>query len=78
MLEKELETYRRELPNLLTQAGKYALVKEDKVVSTWGTYEDALQEGYRLFDLSPFLVKQIQAAEVAHLITRHVEPVCQS
>ncbi len=77
-LEKELETYRRELPGLLSHAGKFALVRGEKVISVWGTYEDALQEGYRLFALDPFMVQQIQPAEVVHHVTRPVDPVCPS
>jgi hypothetical protein len=34
------------------------------------TYADALSEGYKLFKLEPFLVKQIQAVETAHFIAR--------
>jgi len=77
-LERELETYKRELPNLLDRVGKFALVRGDELVSVWETYDDALQEGYRLFGLEPFLVKQIQLAEFVHHITRAIMPICQS
>ncbi len=77
-LETELATYRRELPNLLDKAGKFVLIHGNDVVSTWETYQDAIQEGYRLFQLKPFLVKQIQQVESIHYITRSVLPVCQS
>ena len=77
-LEKELETYKKELSNLLQHAGKFALVHDDKVASIWETYQDALQEGYRVFGLEPFLVKQIQAVETIHHITRDIQPLCQS
>jgi hypothetical protein len=77
-LEKELETYRRELPNLLSRSGKFALVHGNAVVSTWDSYQDAIQEGYRLFGLKPFLVKQIMATEQVYHFTRAVEPVCRS
>jgi hypothetical protein len=60
-LERELETYKKALPTLLDKQGKYVLIKGDAVAGVWGTYEDAIQEGYRLFKLEPFLVKQIQA-----------------
>ena len=77
-LEKELETYKKELPNLLPRAGKYALIQGDKVSGIWETYPDALQEGYRIFGLKPFLVKQIQAVDFIHHMTRDVRPLCQS
>jgi hypothetical protein len=77
-LEVELATYHRELPALLPHAGKYALVHQDQISGLWATYSDALQEGYRLFGLDPFLVKKVQAAEAVHRFTRGVEPVCRS
>ena len=69
-LEKELETYREKLPSLLLQEGKFALIHGDEVTGTFDTYADALAEGYKLFKLEPFLVKQIQAVEQAHFIAR--------
>jgi hypothetical protein len=69
-LEKELQTYRDKLTSLLSEEGKFALVHEDTVIGTFDTYADALAEGYKLFRLEPFLVKQIQAVEQAHFIAR--------
>lgn len=69
-LEKELETYRDRLPSLLAEEGKFALIRGGEVVGTFDTYADALTEGYKLFKLDPFLVKQIQAVEQAHFIAR--------
>jgi len=42
---RDLETYRRQLPRLLQEghAGRYALIKDDQVVSIWDTVGDALQ-----------------------------------
>lgn len=77
-LEQELATFERELPRLLDRAGKFVLIKGEDVVSTWETYRDAIQEGYRLFLLEPFLVKKIQAHEVPHLFTRDIKPICRS
>ena len=69
-LEKELETYRQKLPAMLLEEGKFALIHGDQVVGTFDTYADALGEGYKLFKLDPFLVKQIQVVEQAHFIAR--------
>lgn len=77
-LEQELATFKRELPQLLNRSGRYVIIKGDKVLSTWDTYADALQEGYRLFLLEPFFVKKIQAVEPVHHFTRDVKPSCQS
>jgi hypothetical protein len=53
--------------------GKFVLIHGDSVAGIWETYPDAIQEGYRLFGLEPFMVKQIQAAEFVHSVTRDVE-----
>jgi hypothetical protein len=74
-LEKELETYKARLPELKSQEGKYVLIQGDKVVDTYSSYEDAMKEGYAKFGVgTPFLVKQIQAIEQAHFISRWVDP----
>lgn len=76
-LEKELETYRRELPTLKDQSGKYVLIRGSDVLGTWSTYEDAIQEGYRVCGLStPFLVKKIEAFEQVHFNSRCIEQPC--
>ena len=77
-LENELETYRRELPGLLAQEGKFVLIHGDKVISTWTTHEDAIQQGYSQFKLEPFLVKRICAVEPVYYFTRDIIPACRS
>jgi hypothetical protein len=62
-LEKEWEVYQRELPNLLSEEGRFALVSANGVESIWDTEEDAEQAGYDRFGLEPFLVHQIRAVE---------------
>jgi hypothetical protein len=69
ILDKELETYDRELPNLLADAGKYVLIQGDKLYGTWSTFDDVIQEGYRLFGLKPFFVRQIGAVETVFTTT---------
>lgn len=73
-LEKELETYKAKLPELAASEGKYALVHGDTLVDVFGSYEDALREGYRQFGVKPFLVKQIHAVERVQFVTRMVAP----
>jgi len=73
-LEKELETYKKKLPELAGSEGKFALVHGDEVVELFNTYEDALKEGYAKFKLDPFLVKQITVLEQIQYITRFVAP----
>lgn len=75
-LEKELETYKRKLPDLAADEGKFALIHGDDLVGVFGTYEDALKEGYNRFKLEPFMVQQIQSIETIHLVTRLIECEC--
>jgi hypothetical protein len=72
-LERELETYRKHLPELLGQQGKYVLISGDKVDSIWDTQEDALQAGYDRFGLEPFLVKEIAEVEVPRFFSRNIK-----
>jgi hypothetical protein len=55
--------------SLLSNEGKFALIHDGDIIGTFDTYSDALNEGYKLFKLDPFLVKQIQAIEHIHFIT---------
>lgn len=71
-LEKELETYKAKLPELVSNEGKFVLIHGDDVVDVFGTYEDAIKEGYAKFKLEPFLVKQIQSVEQVQFISRFV------
>jgi hypothetical protein len=77
-LDQELQTYRKALPKLLPQEGKFALVHGTEIAGTYGTYEDALQAGYDRFGLEPFLVKQVQAVERVQFLTRDVVPACRT
>jgi hypothetical protein len=72
-LEKELKTYNEQLPKLLAQEGKFVLIKGDKVIDVFATYEDAIKEGYKA-GLESFLVKKIQATEEIHFFTRSILP----
>ncbi len=63
MLERELGTYRRELPNLLQNEGKLVLIRGDTVAGVYGTEAEAVEVGDNTFGLEPFLVKQIARTE---------------
>jgi hypothetical protein len=65
-LEKELETFRRELPKLLADSNnrdKYALVFGERIEGVWPTREEALAAGYERFNIQPFMVKRITERE---------------
>lgn len=75
-LEKELETFNRELPNLLAEEGKYAVIAGDQIMGVYVSYEDALKVGYEKCELKPFLVKKIQAIEQVQFFTRDLVFPC--
>jgi hypothetical protein len=78
-LDRELQTYRRELPRLLAAGheGKFALVHGD-TVDVFGAEEDAVQAGDERFGLEPFLVKQILQSERHYFVPFPVRPPCPS
>lgn len=79
-LEREMATFRRELPLLLQNEeneGKYVLVHGDQVDSVWPTREQALTAGYDRFGLDVFMVKAITEHEKVYTISRNVTP-CHS
>lgn len=61
LYEREIATYRRELPRLLEEgyAGQYALIKGDDILNVWETQGDAIQAGRERFGLDPICVKKI-------------------
>jgi hypothetical protein len=73
-LEKELETYKSKLPELKQHEGEFVLIHGEEVIDTFTSYEDAIKEGYKRFNLEPFLVKQIHSIEQVQFISRLVNP----
>jgi hypothetical protein len=73
-LEKELATYKRKLPELKDQEGKFALIHQDEVIDFFSTYEDAIKSGYQKYKMSPFLVKQVHTTEPVFFVSRCVVP----
>lgn len=70
-LQQELNTFKKKKKELLMEAkGKFVLIKDTEVVSTFKSYEDALSEGYKKFGNEPFLVKEISAVEEVNYFTR--------
>ena len=60
MLENEIKTFEQKLPELLkSNAGKFALIKEDNVIRTFSVIDDALIYGYEKYLNQPFLVREI-------------------
>ena len=60
VLERELAAYEANKDKLLAESiYKFVLIKEDRVLGTFESQQDAINCGYRELGLVPFLVKQI-------------------
>ncbi len=75
-LAKELEVYERNLPQLMADEGKFALVVGADLIGVFGTYEDALKAGYDRAKLNPFLVKKISGTDTIAYFTRDLSFPC--
>lgn len=74
-LEKELAAFERKLPELKAEhPGEFVLIRGDDIVDFFTSYDDAIKAGYLKFGLEPFLVKQVQAMEQIHFISRLIDP----
>ena len=71
-LDKEIETYRRELSMLLAEgeAGKFALVHQGDLDGVYPSFDAAACEGYARFGNEPFLAKEIVANEQPKYFSR--------
>ena len=58
-LEKDEAALMAELPKLKAEAGKFALVFEQRFIGAFTTYQEAVTKGYEIAGVKPFLVEQI-------------------
>lgn len=73
MLKKELETYKAQKSKLIGKSeGKFALIKDDKVIDVFDTKIDAIRQGYERFGNVSFLVKQIVEVETPQNFTSNL------
>ena len=75
-LTKETETYKKLLPSLLINEGKFAVIHGDKLIGAYDSYEDALKIGYKECGINPFLVKKISAEENISYFSRDLNTSC--
>ena len=63
---RDLDTYRQQLPRLLQEghAGRYALIKDDRVLSIWDTVGDALQAAGERFGMEAVATYKINPLDV--------------
>ncbi len=77
VLTRELATYEREKVRLLVEApGKFALIKGDDVIGTYGTQIGAIHAGRRRYGGVLLLVKQIVDVDsiYTYALSEDVEP----
>ncbi len=73
-LEREIETYRQKLPELLPHKGKYVVIHGSEVVGVFDGFEDALRVGYERFGNEAFLVRKISETEEVLVSSRIIRP----
>ena len=60
-LQTELEFYNNQKAELLKHyQGQFALIKGKKLIGTYTTWEEALNDGVKRLGNVPFLIKQVQ------------------
>ena len=57
---------RTEVQDRAHAADRYALVQDAHMVSAWDSYDEAVREGYRVFGLEPFSVREFRDFEPGH------------
>jgi hypothetical protein len=69
-VDEEMATYLRAVGQLLAEGheGQWALIKKTDIVGIFHSDRAALDEGYRRFQLSGFLVQQIQTHEPVYRV----------
>jgi len=79
MLSKEIETYEKNKLKLLAESrGKFVLIKGEKIINVFDTYQDAIKVGIDKFGNSPFLVKQILDIEPSQNFTSNLIKVSET
>jgi hypothetical protein len=75
-LDKEMETFRRELPKLLGDPmnhGMFVLIRGNEVVNVYPSFDAALSVGYDKFGLETFLVKEVIEHEEPRYFSRNLQ-----
>lgn len=71
-LDQEIKTYTNKLPELLSSAGKFVVIKNDEIKGIFDTYNDGLKFAYKEFGLQKFLIKKISPSEQVSFFTRDI------
>jgi len=74
-LKTELETFRREFPNLLAEPAnheKFVLIHGETVAGIYPDLKSGLEAGLEKFEFAPYLVKRITAYEKPPYFSRNL------
>ena len=70
-LDKEIQTFKTHKKQLLAEKkDRFVLIKGDKVISDFVSYEDALSDGYKRYGNQEFLVKQVLENDMVNFFTK--------
>lgn len=68
VLDREIETYNRRLPELLADEGRFVVIIGEEIIGIFDTDRDALMVGFDRAGSTAFLCRQISAIElVVHI-----------
>ncbi|MBI3292432.1 MAG: hypothetical protein HYZ73_06450 [Elusimicrobia bacterium] len=72
-LEHEYQVFNQRRPELVSKGEhKFVVIKGDKILDIYTSYEDALKDGLRQFGNVPFLIKEIEREENVHFFHSHL------
>lgn len=72
-LERELKTFEANKEKLLAEKqGRFVLIKRDKIISDFASYEDALADGYKRFGNQEFFIEQVLESGTINSFTRDI------
>ena len=73
LLEKEYKVFCHHLKEFIPhRLNQFVLIKEEKVVGFFPSYEEALKEGLKRYGNVPFFIKIVQKDESVHLFTQNI------
>lgn len=75
-LETEMAFYKKLLPSLAGEQGRFCVIHKETLVGTFVAYEDALKAGYEKCGLEPFMVKKISTDEQIAYFSRDLNCPC--
>lgn len=66
--EKELEAYRKALPDWVEEEGRWTLILGDEIAGVFPGFAEAIDAGYEKYGLAHFMVKQIHQVEPVYFM----------